>query len=63
MNIVRNFWAFALLLSVALLPQRVFSQDVQSLPKMELQLIPQSATSIIITVGDPETEILSLIHI
>ena len=57
MNIVRNFWAFALLLSVALLPQRVFSQDVQSLPKMELQLIPQSATSIIITVGDQETEI------
>lgn len=57
MNIVHNFWALALLLSVALLPQRAFSQDVQGLPKMELQVIPQSTLSMIITVGDKESTI------
>ncbi len=57
MNIVHNFWALALLLSVALLPQRAFSQDVQSLPKMELQVIPQNALSMVITVGDKEATI------
>lgn len=57
MNIVHNFWALALLLSVALLPQRAFSQDVQGLPKMELQVIPQNALSMVITVGDKEATI------
>ena len=57
MNTAHNFWALALLLSVALLPQRAFSQDVQSLPKMELLVIPQNALSMVITVGDKEATI------